>query len=250
MSTTLLIGRWPAAVRRACSQSGEGADGNVGEDAGGEARAQLRHRDRDRGEVGDLARTRSRRVLGPGLGRQRRRGDRVDLAGDAPDAEAVDPVRRHLQLQHRLGDRQHLGQRRPRRRPLLQLHDPVSFAAQLQLGDREDHPFRADPPQLRFAQLLAAGHPCPRQRHRHGLASGDVGGAADDRALAIAGVDGADPQPVGVRVLLGAEDLADDEAVGAGRADAADPLDLGPGHHQALGQLRDPEAGVAVLAQP
>ena len=30
----------------------------------------------------------------------------------------------------------------------------------------------------------------------------------------------------------------------------ADPLDLGPGHHQPLGDLRGLDAGVAVLAQP
>ena len=69
-------------------------------------------------------------------------------------------------------------------------------------------------------------------------------------ALAVAGVDLADPQPVGVGVLLGAQHLADDEALGRGRADGADPLDLGPGHHQPLGDRRDLDAGVAVLAQP
>ena len=46
------------------------------------------------------------------------------------------------------------------------------------------------------------------------------------------------------------EHPADDEALGRGRADGADPLDLGPGHHQPLGDLRHLDAGVAVLAQP
>ena len=108
-------------------------------------------------------------------------GDRVDLAGDAVDAEAVDPVRRHLDLQHRLGQRQHLGQRRPRRRLVLEHEDAVGVLADLELGDGEDHPFRGDPAQLRLAQLLAARHPRPGQGDGDGLAGGDVGGAADDR---------------------------------------------------------------------
>ena len=40
------------ASSRACSQGGEGADRDVGEDAGGEARAELGDLDRDRGVVG------------------------------------------------------------------------------------------------------------------------------------------------------------------------------------------------------
>ena len=68
MSTTLLIGRWPAAVSRACSQAGEGAIVDVGEDAGGEARAEVGDLDRDRGVVADLALALGGGVLGPGLG--------------------------------------------------------------------------------------------------------------------------------------------------------------------------------------
>jgi hypothetical protein len=233
MSTTLLIGRCPAAVSRACSQSGEGP-----------IVTSVKTRAVKRGQSG------GGRVLGPGLGRQRRAGDRVDLAGDAPDPEAVGPVRGHLQLQHRLGDRQHLGQRRPRRDFVLEHEDAGGVATQLELGDREDHSLRGDPAQLRLAQLLAARHPRPGQGDGDGLAGGDVGRAADDRAPALAGVDIAYPQPVGVRVLLGAEHMADHEALARRRPDAADPLDLGPGHRQALGDLRDPGAGVAVTAQP
>jgi hypothetical protein len=229
-----------------------GSDGDVGEDASGEARAELGNLDRDRSVVSHVSPALGNRVLRPGLGSQRRRRDRVDLAGDSPDAEAVDPVRRHLQLEHRLGQRQNLRQRRSRRWLSIEHEDAVGVVADFQLGDGEDHPLRGDPPQLRLAQLLAARHSRPGQGHGDGLAGGDVGGAADDRPLilAVTGVDGADPQPVGVGVRLGAEHPADDEALGRGRADGADPLDLGPGHHQPLGDLRDPDAGVAVLTQP
>jgi len=120
----------------------------------------------------------------------------------------------------------------------------------LQLRRRADHPGRLDAAQLRLADLLAAGQRRPGQRHRHGLTGGDVGGAADDRALAVAGVDRADAQPVGVGMRVGAQHLADDEALGRRRADRADPLDLRPSHRQPLGQRAGLDARVAVLPQP
>ena len=49
---------------------GEGPIVDVGEDAGGEARAELGHLDRDRGVVAHLPLALGRRVLGPGLGRR------------------------------------------------------------------------------------------------------------------------------------------------------------------------------------
>ena len=120
MSTTLLIGRWPAASSRALQPQRRGADLDVGEHAGGEARAELGHLDRHRGVVGDLARRRSpRRPASHGGAASSAPGDRVHLAGDAVDAEAVDPVGGQLELEHRLGDRQRrrrAGARRARRR--------------------------------------------------------------------------------------------------------------------------------------
>ncbi len=44
-------------------------------------------------------------------------------------------------------------------------------------------------------------------------------------------------QPVGVRVLLGGQDLADDEVRGVADAEAVDLLDLGGGQRQAVGEL-------------
>ena len=117
MSTTLLIGRWPAAREPRLQPERRGADRDVGEDAGGEARAELGDLDRDRGvSRRPRPRPRRRRPRPRARAPSGAAGDRVDLAGDAVDAEAVDPVRGHLDLQHRLGQRQHLGQRRARRR--------------------------------------------------------------------------------------------------------------------------------------
>ena len=142
-----------------------GGDRDVGEDAGGEARAEIRHLDRDRGVVADVALALRRRVLGPRLRRQRRGADRVDLAGDAVDAEAVDPVRRHLQLQHRLGDRQHLGKRRAGREAVVLEHEdagaapPPARARRRRRSSRPTRPRAASPCRScgrRAASLLAA----------------------------------------------------------------------------------------------
>ena len=93
MSTTLLIGRCPAAASRACSQSGEGPiltsvktrAVKRGQSSGTSTATEAK-------SVG-LALALGGRVLGPGVGGERRAGDRVHLAGDAVDAEAVAAVR-------------------------------------------------------------------------------------------------------------------------------------------------------------
>ena len=116
MSTTLSIGRWPAAISRWRSQSGDGPIFDVLEDARGEAQADVGIGDLDaRVVVGAVASAR----LGVGVGRvlgQRRAGRGVDLAGDPVDGQAVGPVRRDLQLERLVGDRQHVGERRARQR--------------------------------------------------------------------------------------------------------------------------------------
>ena len=73
---------------------------------------------------------------------------------------------------------------------------------------------------------------------------------AAGQTVAVAGVDHAGAEPVGFRVLLALDDLADDEALGRGRPHLVEALDLGPGHHQAIGQRLRVHARVAVLAQP
>ena len=219
MSTTLEIGRCPAAASRSCSQSGEGP-----------TFTSLKTRAVKRGQRSGtstvtlakssaVALALGGRVVRPGVGTERGAGHRVDLARDPVDAEAVAAVRGHLDLQHRLGQRDHLGQRRARGERVVEHHDAVVVVADLELVGGEDHPFRGDAAQLRLAQLLAARHPRARQRHRDGLAGADVGGAADDRPRPVlADVDGADPQPVGVGVLDRLGHLADHEVVRAAAA--------------------------------
>jgi hypothetical protein len=224
---------------------------DVLEDARGEAQADV--------GVGDLdARVVLRAVAAGRLGvggcrvlAQRSAGRRVDLTCDPVDRQAVGSVRRDLELERLVGDRQDIGERRAGGERVAEDHDPLVLVAQAQLVLGADHPVRLDAAQLGLAELRAVGHRRAGQRDRHRLAGGDVRCAADDRArLTGADVDRADLQPVGVRVLLGAQHLADDEAVGGRHADPLDPLELGPGQVEPLGELDRRQARVAVLAQP
>ena len=249
MSTTLLIGRCPAAIRRAFSQAGDGPSRHVLEQPRGEPRAQVGHLDVDR-EAGDRVAGRMA-VLAPRRGRERRAGRGVDLARDAVDGEAVGPVRRDLQLEHVGGDRQHVGERRPGGERVVEHHDPVVVGADRDLVLGQDHPVGLLAAQLGLLELRAVGHHRAGPRDRDGLAGGDVGRAADDlRRLARAGVDEADAEPVGVRVAAGLEHLADDEVLERGDAVGVHAVDLGPRHGEPGRELERLEPGIAVVVEP
>ena len=136
MSTTLLIGRCPAAVRRAFSHSGEGAIVTFSKTRAVKRGHRSGHEHLD---LGAVQRAAAARVLLPGLRARRRAGRGVQLAGDAVHAEAVGPVRGDLELEHLDGDRQHLGQRRPRGelgvdRQLVEHEDALPARADLELA--------------------------------------------------------------------------------------------------------------------
>ena len=233
-------------------------DRDVVEDARREARTQLR-------ALHDDLRARHR-TLRSGVGRPRRVGQRcagrgVQLARDAVNAEAVGAVGCDLQLEHVLGDHQHVGQRRARRklrveRHLVEHHDSLTPGADLQLVLGEDHPFGDDAAQLRALELGAVGQHRAGQRHGNRLTGGDVRRAADDRrrpvavAGALAEVDLAHAQAIGVRVRLDVEHAPDDEAACIGHAVVVNRLDLRAGHRQALLDLAHAQRRIAVFAQP
>ena len=119
-----------------------------------------------------------------------------------------------LDLEHVVGEREHVRERRPRLEPVAQHHDPAVVGAELELALGEDHPARELAAELRLAErLLGPGQQRARQRDRDRRAGAEVPRAADDLArLALPHVDPAELEPVGVRVLAGLEHLADEEA--------------------------------------
>ncbi len=224
------------------------ADVDVLEQPRGEARAQVGdlHLDLHAGHLAGRA-----RIVAPGRRRQRRPAERVHLARDAVDRQAVGPVRRDLQLEHVGGDRQHVGERRADDQSGVEHHDPVVVGADGHLVLGQDHPVGLDAAELRALELRPVGHDRARAGHRHDLPGRHVRRAAHDLPrFALPHVDHADGQPVRVGMAVGAEHAADHEVLEAADAVPEQRLDLGAGHGQPVLELREAQPGIAVVVQP
>ena len=227
----------PAPVRRARSHGGEGPIRTPPKVRANVARATLEVVDAN---VDALRAARLR--VDAGRRRELEPEERRHLARDAVDAEQVDPVPGRVDVQDRVGEREHVGERRPRLR-LGQDHDPRVVAAELELALGQDHPARHLAAQLRLAERrVGAREPRARKRDRDCGARAEVPGTADDLArLPLAHVDLAELEPVGVRVLARLEHLADEEeavvAVVVDRPARLDRVHLGRADAQPVGQL-------------
>jgi hypothetical protein len=133
-----------------------GADVDVGEHATGPPGAEVGRLDAYADVIlGPAVAGRIR--LGAGPWRESGVEHRRHLAGDPVHAQAVRPVGRDLEFHHRLGDRQHVGQRGAGLELAGQQHDALVILGQLELVLGEDHAVRLDTAQLRPLQLHAAG---------------------------------------------------------------------------------------------
>jgi hypothetical protein len=175
----------------------------------------------------------------------------VHLARDAVDAEAVRPVRRDLELQHVGGDREYVGQSRAGGERVVEDHDPVVLGADRDLVLGEDHAVGLLAPELGLLEPRAVGHHRAGSRDRDRLAGGDVGRAADDlRRLAVAGVDEADAEPVGIGVAVRLQHLAHDEVLQRGHPVRVHAVDLGAGQRELRRELERLQPRIAVVVQP
>ena len=228
------------------------ADRDVDERARREPRTEIGNVHPHRCDLGDVAVAGRLRIGRPGRTRQLGAAQCMDLARHPEDAEAIGAVGCDLELEHLLGDREKVSERRAGGRlDAVQHGDSVAVLAELHLGLGEDHPRRLDAAQLGLAELRPVRHHGARERDGDRLAIGHVGSAADDRArLAIAGVDRADLEPIGIRMGLGGEHPADHEPVGRRDAELAEPFDLGAGHREALGERPRLDPGIAEGREP
>jgi hypothetical protein len=193
------------------------------------------------GHGGDHCRAHDRR-----FGRQRVK--RGDLARQAGDAEAVAAVRRQLQAEQAVVERQVFLERRAGADIAVEFEQTLGFFSQAQLRSRAQHAAGFDAAQQRFADLDTAGKPRAGQRRRHQDAGARVGGAADDlEGCAGSGIDFAHLQAVGLRVRLGLEDAAHHHAarqLGAQRFDLA----FKPCEIEFFGQGRGVDRGIDPFA--
>ena len=97
---------------------------------------------------------------------------------------------------------------------------------------------------------VLAGNERARRREHALHAGARIRRAADDlHRRAVAGVDDADAQPVGVRMLLGGDHAGDGEG-GQRLRLVVDVLDLEADHRQLLGELFERLVGVEMIFQP
>ena len=175
----------------------------------------------------------------------------AEIARDAVDAGAVGPVGREIDFDHRLGAAGPFDIGFSHRRIGRQIDDAVVIVGDLQLGFRHQH-----------AAAFHAANLADLERHvlagdegageaEHALHAGArVGRAADDLdGFAVAGIDHADAQAVGVGMLLGGDDRGDDERLEQRRL-VLDLLDLEPDHGELVDDLGSDALGVEMLLQP
>ncbi len=137
-----------------------------------------------------------------------------EIARDSRNAGGVGAVRRHCDVDDRVVEPGEARVRNPDRRVVGQFDDALMVVAELEFGRRAQHAVRFDAANDALGEgELLAGDIGPDGREHAFHAGARVRRAAYDLHRLAACVDDADPQPVGVRVLLGFNHGADHEAV-------------------------------------
>ena len=188
------------------------------------------------------------RVGFDGLQRAETRGRQI--AGDAVHAQAIGAVGRYLDLDHRIVEAQRLGGRRAGRGLGRQVDDAAVVVAQLQLAEGAQHAVALLAADLaRLQRHVRAGNVAAGRREDALHAGARVGRAAHDLHQAAAGIDSAQPEPIGIGMLHRLDDVADHEALER-LARVGDALDLEPEHGEPVAQLGQCRLGVEMLPEP
>ena len=195
------------------------------------------------------------RWIDPRRRREREPVEDRDLARETVDGEQVRTVAGHLELEHGVGDRQDVRERRPRFPRLPQDEDAGMVGAELELTLGENHPVRDRPAELGPLERASVRKERPRERDRDRRARTEVPRAADDLTrLCLADVDPAQLEAVGIRVLARLDDPADaiepEVAVRVRDAATDDAVDLGGGHREPVRDVLDRRRERDVVAQP
>ena len=175
---------------------------------------------------------------------------RGEIARDASDAGGVGTVRRHRDIDDRIVEPGEARVRNADRRVRGQFDNALMVVAKLELGGRAQHAvqFDAADDALGEGELLAGNVGSDGREHAF-HAGARVRRAADDLHRLAACVDDADPQPVGVGMLIGFNDGSDNEAVVL-LARVLDQLDLKADAGQRIDDLGQRSRCVEVVFQP
>ena len=173
-----------------------------------------------------------------------------EIAGDAEDAQAVAPVRRDGDLDHRVVEAEDLGEGRADLGVLGQVDDALVLVGQAHLALRDQHAVGLDTADHALLEVDPGAWDVTAGGGEDALHAGArVGRAADHLDLFRAGVDDADPQAVGVGVLLRLPDVGDREGRQLPGA-VLHALDLEADHRELVGDLLERGLGLQVLLEP
>ncbi|MCY1503245.1 hypothetical protein D9M68_373650 [compost metagenome] len=173
-----------------------------------------------------------------------------EVTGNAVDTGAVRAVRRQVDLDHRIVETGIGGVARTDRRVSRQVDDAVVVFGDLQLLFRAHHAAAFDTADGADGERhVDAGHVGSGSGKGADEAGARIRRAADDLDRgARAGVDHQHAQFVGIRMLLGRDDLGDDEGLEGGLV--VDVLDLEPDHRQPRADLFQRSVGIKVVLEP
>ena len=213
MSTSALIGRKPMAISRCCSHFGDGPfltpftrrSAKPGQSSGASIVTLT--------GVSPLP-----LIASTGARLQPAKPARRQIAGDAVDAGRVGPVRRQIDLDDRIVEMRVGCEAGADRRIVRQVDDAIMLVGQFQLALGAHHAMALDAADLADRQRhVDAGHIGAGRGEGADQAGAGIRRAAHhlDRRLAVAGVDGQHPQPVGVGMLHRRQHLGDDEGLQA-----------------------------------
>ncbi len=175
---------------------------------------------------------------------------RREIAGDAVDAEAIGAVRRHLDVDDGVAETDQIGVSGPDRRVRRRFDDAVMVVAKAELIGRAQHAARGDAADHAFLEQRAGARDDRAGRGEDALHAGArVGRAADHLHLFLAGVDHADPEPVGIRMALGRNHRGNGEGFEPGGA-VFDRVDIVAEHDQPLDDRRQRRLGVEMGLEP
>ncbi len=174
-----------------------------------------------------------------------------EVARDAVHAGAVRPVGRQLDLDHRIVEPGPFGIDLAERRVGGQFDDAFVVLGELHLHLGDQHAVALDAADFSDAErdVLAGDVGAGRHEHAHHAALG-IGRAAHDlHRIALAGIDHAHPQAVGVGMLLRFDHARDGEGREQRRL-VFEVFDLEPDHGELVRDRLDRRVGVEMLLEP
>ncbi len=220
-----------AAQALAHPERGRGVGAHAADDASREPGATRARLELDREPLARLRRHLDRRWAG-----ERPVEEQRGLAGDALHAHAVAAVRRQVDVEDRVLERERFDEGRAGARLGRKLHEAGRVLGKAELAGRAEHPERLHAPQLRLADLQAARQLRTDGRERRLHARARVRRAADDLQGLGPRAHTAHAERVGVRVLHPLDDLAHHDARQRRRR-RFDGLDLEARHREARGEV-------------